>query len=78
MKINENIINQPYYRGGNDLNMLALQDIKSLPVTLKLFDKEDVMMVRFCIPGNVAIDMCLSSSKVICSYTYEVIRCFSY
>lgn len=44
------------------------------PVTLKDFDKEDVIIVRSCIPGNEASEMCLLLSKVICSYTCRKCR----
>lgn len=43
--------------------------IRCKPVTLNVLDKEDVIIVRSCIPGNDARDICFSLLKVICSYT---------
>jgi len=41
-----------------------------LPVTLNDLDKEDVNIVRSCIPGNETRDICFRLSYVTCSYTY--------
>jgi len=41
-----------------------------LPVTLNDLDKEDVIIVRSCIPGNETSDICFTLSYVMCSYTY--------
>lgn len=39
------------------------------PVTLKVLDRDDVIMVLSCIPGREARDICFCVSKVIYSYT---------
>lgn len=38
---------------------------------LNVLDSEDVMIVRACISGKEARDMCLLFSNVMCSYTCE-------
>lgn len=43
-------------------------------MTLNVLDKEDVIMVRSCIPGNEARDICFSLLNVICSYTCRNIQ----
>ena len=39
------------------------------PVTLKVLDKEDVIIVCSCIPGSEAMDTCFWLSNVMYSYT---------
>jgi hypothetical protein len=36
----------------------GFKDLYLVPVTLNVLDKEDVIIVRSCIPGNVARDIC--------------------
>ena len=49
-------------------------EVRSLPVTPKVLDNEDVIIVRFCIPGSEARVTCFLSSNVIYSYTCRKIN----
>ena len=50
-------------------NAIWFPEALALPVTLNVLDKEEVIIVRSCIPGNEARDICFLLSYVICSYT---------
>jgi hypothetical protein len=54
---------------GELMLQFGFMDLYLVPVMLNVLDKDDVIIVRSCIPGNVARDICFWLSYVICSYT---------